>query len=123
MKKRLYSDIWVYGDLRSGRFFEFSLKVLAAAVKLSLNASGQAAMIFAAKPEKTGSNPTEEAFPAVPLDQAGKSAGWQHHDPDPAQQAYTAVDQRKLADFLDGIQGGQRILENHRLQGQEHRCT
>lgn len=74
MTKRVYSDIWVYGDLRSDRFFDFSLKVLAAAVKLSLNTSGQAAMVFAAKPEKTGSGPSTEAFPGVPLVEARKAA-------------------------------------------------
>jgi electron transfer flavoprotein alpha subunit len=74
MTKHVYSDIWVYGDLRSDRFFEFSLKVLAAAVKLSLSTSGQAAMVFAAKPENAGSGPVAEAFPAVPLDQARKAA-------------------------------------------------
>jgi len=74
MTKRVYSDIWVYGDLRADRFFDLSLKVLAAAVKLSLHTSGQATLIFAAKPDLTESGILPEAFPSVSLDHAQKAA-------------------------------------------------
>ena len=74
MTKPIFSDIWVYGDLRTDRFFDFSLKVLAAAVKLSLNTAGQAAMIFAAKPDTPESDASQEAFPSVALADAHKEA-------------------------------------------------
>jgi electron transfer flavoprotein alpha subunit len=47
------SEIWVYGDLRSERFFEFSLNVLAGARQVAQSLSGTAAVVLMGGPHGT----------------------------------------------------------------------
>ncbi len=70
----IYSDIWVYGDLRSERFYGFSLKILSAAVSLALNTSGQAVMVLFEARDKPDPEKSPEASRNVAVSEAQKAA-------------------------------------------------
>ncbi|MBW2120086.1 MAG: FAD-binding protein [Deltaproteobacteria bacterium] len=54
-------DIWVYGDLRDPRLFEFSLRVLGKAGELAYSVSSKTAMVFIGDPEKNSSGLTGDS--------------------------------------------------------------
>ena len=54
-------DIWVYGDLRDPRLFEFSLRVLGKAGELADSVSAKTAMFFLGDPEKNSSGITGDS--------------------------------------------------------------
>jgi electron transfer flavoprotein alpha subunit/transcriptional regulator with XRE-family HTH domain len=59
MKKNINNEIWVYGDLRNRRLFNFSLNVLAKARDLAWAKSGKAVMILMGGQKK---EPIEASF-------------------------------------------------------------
>ena len=72
MTNNAATDIWVYGDLRTDRFFGFSLNVLAGALGLARSTSGQAAVVLMGTSEKSTQKSAAETSAMVFLDDAQK---------------------------------------------------
>jgi electron transfer flavoprotein alpha subunit/transcriptional regulator with XRE-family HTH domain len=73
MSNRTEKEIWVYGDLRSERFFGFGLNVLAKARELAQSVTGKVAMVLmglSADDEQEGAS-IKQAF--IPVAEAEKS--------------------------------------------------
>ena len=72
MTKYSNSEIWVYGDLRSERFFEFSLNVLGGAKQLAQSISATVAVVLMGDPHCTETKEPPDAPVCLLLSEAEK---------------------------------------------------